>query len=599
MVSASLIGARDPDGAIEVARARELFLQGWGADLSSIRPVIARSWYRSRAAGVDAAGDRGVLDKGRVDAQTLTAAEPLLGELDELVADIGGYVSLTAPNGVLVTPSFLRCPEGLPEGYSLLEEHCGTNGEGLALEEGRGVWLAPEEHVRQDMQSNWCFASLVRDPFHSRIRAVIGLTFPAAHLENVDPASTLLMLETVAARIGREIEARSSVKERTLLNEYLTISRRHGGAAVLAMDGKNSLMNSLAINSLAEGDISVVSGYARSVMTSVRSTCCEVNLNGPGMVTLEMSPVQLTRNRVGAVVVIRPHSDRGDAAVGHESELPADVPSLPIGDGPAAEFDGVSAEFQRTLGLVRKAVAEDRSVALVGEPGTGKHRLALAMSHRFGDRTVIDCRENAAPGSLLTEDLERALGKPPAALVLENADAIGHAQAQELVKLLTAHVSMRVFMTYTRSTDETLLIREVRNVLEIAVPPLRNRREDIPILARAFAMELGGRDLSRRLLTALTDSDWPHNIDQLRAVVSNAIEGSRGPEVTVDDLPHDSHRALTKSRLSRLEDAELAELRRALQEAKGNRRLAAELLQIGRSTLYRRMDYFRSRGFDL
>ncbi|MFP3354365.1 hypothetical protein R0K04_23735, partial [Pseudoalteromonas sp. SIMBA_153] len=91
-----------------------------------------------------------------------------------------GYVSLTAPNGVLVRPDFLRSEEEFPEGYSLLEESCGSNGEGLALEEGRSVWLAPEEHFREDMRGNWCFATLIRDPFHNRVRGVIGLTFPSA-----------------------------------------------------------------------------------------------------------------------------------------------------------------------------------------------------------------------------------------------------------------------------------------------------------------------------------------------------------------------------------------------------------------------------------
>ena len=110
---------------------------------------------------------------------------------------------------------------------------------------------------------------------------------------------------------------------------------------------------------------------------------------------------------------------------------------------------------------------------------------------------------------------------------------------------------------------------------------------------------MGDRRLSRRLITTLTHADWPRNIDQLRAVVSNAVERADGAEVTVDDLPQGFNRVLTKGRLSRLEDAELSELRTALQEAEGNRSLAAETLQIGRSTLYRRMDYFRSRGFDL
>nr|WP_255498885.1 MULTISPECIES: helix-turn-helix domain-containing protein [unclassified Leucobacter] len=67
----------------------------------------------------------------------------------------------------------------------------------------------------------------------------------------------------------------------------------------------------------------------------------------------------------------------------------------------------------------------------------------------------------------------------------------------------------------------------------------------------------------------------------------------------MDDLPISFQRVVSTGRLSRLEEAEYSELRSALREAKGNRRLAASMLQIGRSTLYRRMDFFRSRGLDL
>jgi sigma-54 dependent transcriptional regulator, acetoin dehydrogenase operon transcriptional activator AcoR len=91
-------------------------------------------------------------------------------------------VNLGAPSGV-IAPGFLRDFEGFPAGYSLLEENCGSNGEGLALEEGRSGWLAPEEHFREDMRGNWCFASLIKDPIHSRVRAVVGLTFPATRVE--------------------------------------------------------------------------------------------------------------------------------------------------------------------------------------------------------------------------------------------------------------------------------------------------------------------------------------------------------------------------------------------------------------------------------
>lgn len=121
---------------LQIDRLRELFLMQPHADLSGIRPIVARSWYRSRAAGVDAVADRGFFDEGRVDEHTIQAAGPHLQKLDEVAADLGGYVNLTAPNGVLVKADYLRDDGFPPAGYSLLEESCGSNGEGLALKRG-------------------------------------------------------------------------------------------------------------------------------------------------------------------------------------------------------------------------------------------------------------------------------------------------------------------------------------------------------------------------------------------------------------------------------------------------------------------------------
>lgn len=596
MASAQLEQVRPAEPSGQTARIWERFLTEPTADLVGVRPVVARSWYRSRAAGVDATADRGVFEDGRIDAHTLRIAEPILRRLDDFAADLGGYATLTAPNGSIMDTDFLRYSEGFPAGYSLLEEHCGSNGEGLALEEGRSVWLAPEEHFREDMRRNWCFASLVRDPFHSRVRAVIALTFPANRVRSLDPASTLLMLEGVAAEVTREIEARASADERLLLNEYLTVSRRRGGSAVLATDGKNTLMNAVATATLEEGDFAVVSSYAKDVMTASRGTRREVHLRGLGLVTLEVSPVPLTQRRAGAIVVIRPRAGLQEDAVRIESGPPRPIPPA---DGLDDEFDGVSAELDGVLDLARKAIAQRRHAILVGESGTGRARLAAAIARRLGDALEIDCLEPESQGLRFSQQIRRIAAAPPSSLIVKNADALLRPQAQELVRTLKAITGTRVLMTVARPTDATMLVAEACDLLEIPLSPLRSRREDIPVLAEAFARELGDRRLSRRLLTALTNADWPRNIDQLRVVVSNAVERARGAEVTVDDLPQGFQRVVTGDKLSRLEDAELSELRAALQEARGNRRLAAELLQIGRSTLYRRMDYFKSRGLEL
>lgn len=585
----------------EVERARESFLSRSSEDLSALRPIIARSWYRSRAAGVHPETDQAFSETGRVDDNTISASEVHLRQLDDVVAEMGGYVSLTAPNGVLVKPSFIRDDGGYPVGYSLLEESSGSNGEGLALEEGRGVWLAPEEHYRQDMRSNWCFASLVRDPFHNRVRAVVGLTLPAERVRGLEPTSTMLMLEGVASRIEHDIELRTSSKERALLTAYLTTSRRRGSCPVIAVDGKNTLMNSAATAVISDADFSVLLGYAKEVMATRRSAEQQVELHGPGAAVLEISPVELPGATTGAIVVVRARDGWRrrvtTAANGSPKASAASTPTV-VDRGLRSTLDGTSVAFTHTLELAGLAITQSRAVILLGESGAGKRRIADAIAGVIGETLSVDCAAEVAHSSV-REQVLSAVVEAPAALILERVDELSRDDAVQIVDLLQRADDTRVLLTATRSTAASALIADSCHALEIAVAPLRSRREDIAELAIVCAAELGDWTLSRSVLTTLTNSDWPRNIDHLRGVVTDAVKRARGTEVTEDDLPQGFQKLLTNGRLSRLEEAELSELRMALKEAGGNRRLAAEMLEIGRSTLYRRMDYFRGRGFDL
>lgn len=578
-----------------MAEIRDLFLSRATDDLSGLRPVVARSWRRSRAAGVDSQADRGYIDEGRVDDRTMAIAEPHLRKLDEVAADIGGHVSLSSPNGALVQPPFLREDVDFPPGYSLLEASCGSNGEGVALEEGRAVWLSPEEHFREDMRGNWCFASLIRDPFHNRVRAVVGLTLPAARVQRLDPSSTLLMLEGVTSRIEHEIETRMSSRERTLLREYLTISRRRGKAAVVVTDGKHSFMNSAATASLEGSDLSVVTSYAKSVMSSGEDTSVEVMLAGFGPASIEVSPVDLSASGFGAAAVVRPLARRSRT-------LDAPTVSRHVASSSADQLlerlDGQSISLQHAVDSARTAIEQRRSVAIIGEPGSGKRRLAEAIAGVHGDVIRIDARDIDA-GTRIDEAREHVNTEFEPVLFIAHADELSPVDSRDVAAQLRGGARRTVIFTAASVTDATRAIADASGALEVKLAPLRRRREDIPLLAHAIASEIGDRRLSRRLVATLTNSDWPGNIAQLRQVVSDAVERSRGIEVCDEDLAESFHRMLTKGRLSRLEDAELVEIRSALREAKGNRRLAAEILEIGRSTFYRRMDYFRSRGFDL
>lgn len=596
MVSVASSPSSVSSAPYHTAEIRDLFLSRATDDLSGLRPVIARSWRRSRAAGVDSQADRGYVDEGRVDERTMLLAEPHLRKLDEVAEDVGGHVSLSSPNGVLVQPPFLREDVDFPLGYSLLEASCGSNGEGVALEEGRAVWLSPEEHFREDMRVNWCFASLIRDPFHNRVRAVVGLTLPAARVRELDPSSTLLMLEGVTSRIEREIETRMSSRERTLLREYLTVSRRRGKAAVVVTDGKHSIMNSAATASLEGADLSVVNGYAKSVMSSGHGTNVDVMLAGFGPASIEVMPVDLSASGFGAVAVVRPHAARRSRTL--DAPTVSQHHASSSADQLLGRLDGQSLSLQQAIASARTAAEQRRSVAIIGEPGSGKTRLAEAIADVRGDVIRIDARATD-PGTRIDEAREHADTESEPVLFIAHADELSPMDCRDVAAQLRGGVWHTVIFTAASVTDATRAISDAGGALEIALAPLRRRREDIPLLAHAIASEIGDRRLSRKLVGTLTNSDWPGNIAQLRQVVSDAVERSRGIEVSDDDLPEGFHRMLTRGRLSRLEDAELAEIRGALREAKGNRRLAAEILEIGRSTFYRRMDYFRSRGFDL
>lgn len=582
-----------------VDRTRDLFVNRGSEDLSGIRPIVARSWYRCRAAGVDPDVERPVLENGRVDEFTMQAAESHLRKLDEFAADLGGYVNLTAPNGALVHPTFLRDDDGFPDGYSLREEYSGSNGEGLALEEGRSVWLAPEEHYRKDMQRNWCFAALIRDPFHNRVRGVIGLTLPADRVGAIEPSSTLLMLDGVASRIERDIEERTSSRERRLLHEYLTISRRRGNAAVIAMDGKNLFMNSCAAAAMDGADFTVISSYVKEVMASGGQLHRKIELQSVGTATLEVFAVTASASAVGAVAVFRPLGESG-STLPAGTAAPESEPVLDAStdEGPLNTLHGVSAEFRTTRGLAAAAITQSRSATIIGERGSGRRRIADAIASVHGDASVYDAA-GRADGAVRLSNFLADLADPAAPVIIEHADELSMLDAIHARDHLLMNPGLRVILTTSRPTDATQLIGEAAGSLEIPTAPLRSRREDIPVLARAIVAEMSDRALSRNLVTVLTNADWPRNIDQLRAVLAEAVLRGNGREITVDDLPRGFQRIETGARLSRLEDAELSEMRVALREANGNRRLAAEMLEIGRSTLYRRMDYFRARGFEL
>jgi DNA-binding NtrC family response regulator len=145
---------------------------------------------------------------------------------------------------------------------------------------------------------------------------------------------------------------------------------------------------------------------------------------------------------------------------------------------------------------------------------------------------------------------------------------------------------------------EDLLFR--LNTVEIALPPLRERREDIPALARHFLAVYARRygkaltGFDAAALQALHDHPWPGNVRELDHAIERAVLLARGEALAAQDLglrPADGDGAVLLERMS-LEDAERYLIQRALQRADGNVSEAAKQLGLSRSALYRRLQHY-------
>ena len=136
------------------------------------------------------------------------------------------------------------------------------------------------------------------------------------------------------------------------------------------------------------------------------------------------------------------------------------------------------------------------------------------------------------------------------------------------------------------------------NAARVELPPLRNRREDIPMLVEFYRNRVGGRDvarLSEDCMHRLSRYDWPGNIRELKNVLESLFLHCTSSEVRTDDLPRQIIEAHVDE--TTLSDSERERLVNALCATQWNKSRAAEMLRWSRMTLYRKMAKYRIAKF--
>ncbi len=300
---------------------------------------------------------------------------------------------------------------------------------------------------------------------------------------------------------------------------------------------------------------------------------------------------------------------------------------------------GKARTFLEVLKLAEQVAPTESTVLILGESGTGKEVLARYI-HELSERSEgpffsINC--GALPESLLESELFGHVKGSFTGAVRDKQgmfaaarggsfflDEIAEMQPSTQVKLLRVlqerealpvggtepiPVDVRVIAATNRDLDEEIRRGGFRtdlyyrlNVITLHLPPLRNRREDIPLLADAFLQRIAQqraepfKQLNGTALESLMEYDWPGNVRELENALEHAIILSQGQDVDATALPervtHRRAEPLVTDRLPEnptLEIIERAYISWVLQSEGGNKSRAAEVLGIDPSTLYRKL----------
>ena len=312
------------------------------------------------------------------------------------------------------------------------------------------------------------------------------------------------------------------------------------------------------------------------------------------------------------------------------------------------KYSGIVAQskvMRDVLALVRQVAPSRSTVLLTGESGTGKEVMAQALhqwSGRTGKFVPVHCA--ALPATLLESELfghekgaftgatEARKGRFELAeggtLFL---DEIGEIDLSTQVKLLrvlenrtfervggveTLHTDARIVAATNRDLEKMVAEGTFRedlfyrlNVVNVRLPGLRERREDIPLLIRRFLDLLAEENnrpslkIAPEALTALERYSWPGNIRELRNTVERMVVLSTSDTLTLADVPETVRRGhpsaetpTAASAALNLVGNERRLIEQALQAAHGNRSLAAQTLGISRRTLHRRLNEYAAQG---
>jgi transcriptional regulator with PAS, ATPase and Fis domain len=627
-------------------------VHGKDIDENLVRPLILESWKRCREYNIDPfhAGTVSVNSEKLSQIKTekknlLSAAMPHLHKLYKIIKNTGSVITITDENGVILDSfadnDLLSMPNFPSPGTIHHESTVGTSGIGTALAVGVPIQLIAHEHWLHDNHSWFCNSSAIYR--HNRIIGCLNLACPVDRGHD----HSLGLIVATANAIEREMELNIMLKEKKKLasTQEAIIELLDTGIIVVDNDGNITQNNNKTLQILnTKGD------WIGRGLDELFD--CSYDFNKLLRHRIELNNFEISvkigrkHSYIGFSTAFIENSGTTEAMVLRirEPESTRHFANIAGGSTAIYNFDdiiGNSDILTESLKIAHLATKNNTNVLITGESGTGKELVAQAIHNGSSRKSkafvAINCgalsreliqselfgyeggaftgaNKNGNPGKFELADggtlFLDEIGEMP---LDAQTNLLRVLQTGMVLRIGARHpnvVDVRVIAATNKKLEYEISEKNFRhdlfyrlNVLQIKLPPLRVRKNDIITLAEYFLSRFSGEmkneinGFDSITLNLLKNYNWPGNIRELENTIERAVVIAEGSIIISSDIPdsiknynHSDTSEPTSSKTSgNLNDVEITYIKKLLNEHRGNLRAVSVAMGVARSTLYNKM----------
>lgn len=620
--------------------------------LPDIRPMIYDSWKRSKTYNVSPMEVKDAILQPETLARILAQKQDLISVAHSYIHNLYSFVK--GSNFIIVLTDELgnvidlvgqdamiqarARKSGLTLGCNRSEEYAGTSGIGTCLSTGQPIQIWGCEHYIKPHHNYVCSAA----PIKNQEGVIIGCVDIVGPMEAISP-HTLGMVCAAVDGIEKEMMMRSAYEKIHIINNQLNSTIQSISSGILMIDNMGIITqhNSRATQILKLPDTHLHHKNISNILDLNTATFNPLeitkNVYNKEVTVTNTLGIGLSLSLSASIIYNDNHEKKSIVLVIDELQRFHKMISKKSGFTAKYTFDsivGVSPTTKdiKTLGLM--AAQSDSNVLILGESGTGKELLAQSI-HNASDRASgpfigINC--GSIPKGLIESELfgyeagaftgaskEGSPGKFELAhggtIFLDEIGDMPLDMQSSLLRVIETREIVRIGGKTTNRIDVRImaatnvnLLESVKkkmfrsdlyfrlNVLTFLIPPLRERPEDIPVLADFFitmynrSMGKENQGLTEEAKKLMLAYDWPGNVRELENVIERALNLTQSNVISEGDLSHEMlNRVPGESSGARERDV----IAKALAQEDGNVSKVSVLLGIPKRTLYRKIEKYK------